>query len=75
MRELLIGNEHFALYYRTLAWDHAPGAFLAQQAGAALHRFDGSRYCPGDGGSDRNEFFGHQPEGVLERRFRAFEFV
>ncbi len=48
--DLLSGEEHFALYYRTLAWDHAPGAFLAQQAGAAVHRFDGSRYQPGDGG-------------------------
>jgi fructose-1,6-bisphosphatase/inositol monophosphatase family enzyme len=49
--DLLSGDEHFALYYRTLAWDHAPGTFLAQQAGAAVHRFDGSGYKPGDGGS------------------------
>jgi len=48
--DLLCGDEHFALYYRTLAWDHAAGAFLAQQAGAIVKRFDGSRYNPGDGG-------------------------
>jgi fructose-1,6-bisphosphatase/inositol monophosphatase family enzyme len=46
--DILSGYEHFALYYRTLAWDHAPGAFLVQQAGAVVKRFDGSRYNPGD---------------------------
>jgi fructose-1,6-bisphosphatase/inositol monophosphatase family enzyme len=49
--DLLTGDEHFALYYRTLAWDHAPGTFLAQKAGAAVHRFDGSEYKLGDRGS------------------------
>lgn len=49
--DLLSGEEHFALYYRTLAWDHAPGTFLVQQAGAVVKRFDGSRYNPGDNGN------------------------
>lgn len=48
--DILNGDEHFALYYRTLAWDHAPGAFLAEQAGAVAKRFDGSPYNPGDNG-------------------------
>jgi len=47
--DLLAGREHFALYYRTLPWDHAPGAFLAEEAGATVRRFDGTPYHPGDG--------------------------
>ncbi len=46
--DLVTGKEHFALYYRTSPWDHAPGSFLVQQCGAVAKRLDGSRYVPGD---------------------------
>jgi fructose-1,6-bisphosphatase/inositol monophosphatase family enzyme len=36
----------FALYWRTLVWDHAPGALLLTEAGGAATFLDGSRYCP-----------------------------
>ena len=32
------------LFWRTLPWDHAPGALIAQEAGCAVHRLDGSPY-------------------------------
>lgn len=40
------GARHFALYWRTLVWDHAPGALLLSEAGGALTYLDGARYCP-----------------------------
>jgi len=46
--ELLAGTESFALYYRTLPWDHAAGALLVQEAGAVVRRFDGREYSPLD---------------------------
>ena len=40
------GERDFALYWRTLAWDHAPGALLVTEAdGSAIH-LDGSLYSP-----------------------------
>ena len=38
-----------ALYWRTLPWDHAPGALLAQEAGMVVARLDGAPYRPWDG--------------------------
>lgn len=34
----------FALYWRTLPWDHAAGALLVEEAGGAVLRLDGRRY-------------------------------
>lgn len=34
----------FLFYYRTLIWDHAPGALIVKEAGAHVARFDGSEY-------------------------------
>ena len=31
---VVAGEQHFALFWRTLAWDHAPGVLFAQEAGA-----------------------------------------
>ncbi|HET9093155.1 MAG TPA: inositol monophosphatase family protein [Acidimicrobiales bacterium] len=42
------GDEDFVFYWRTLAWDHAPGALLVEEAGGAVRRLDGARYLPGD---------------------------
>ncbi|MEM0954879.1 MAG: inositol monophosphatase [Pseudomonadota bacterium] len=49
-RRLVTGEVDFLLYYRTFVWDHAPGALIAQEAGASIARYDGSLYSPrGDG--------------------------
>jgi fructose-1,6-bisphosphatase/inositol monophosphatase family enzyme len=42
------GARHFALYWRTLVWDHAPGVLLLQEAGGVAARLDGTRYRPAD---------------------------
>lgn len=36
----------FALYWRTLPWDHAPGALLLKEAGGSVTYLDGSDYSP-----------------------------
>ena len=40
------GQCDFALYWRTLAWDHAPGALLLTEAGGAVTYLDGTSYQP-----------------------------
>jgi fructose-1,6-bisphosphatase/inositol monophosphatase family enzyme len=42
------GELTHALYWRTLPWDHAPGALIAQEAGLVVGRLDGSEYRPWD---------------------------
>jgi len=42
--ELIAGSWHFILYWRTLPWDHVPGALLAIEAGAKAARLDGSAF-------------------------------
>lgn len=49
----------FALYWRTLPWDHAPGVLFLQEAGGHAARLDGSAYRPGE-----------QREGLLVARSR-----
>ncbi|MFX0591510.1 inositol monophosphatase family protein [Melissospora conviva] len=46
--DLLTGAQHFVLFWRTLPWDHAPGALLIREAGGVARRFDGTDYHPGD---------------------------
>lgn len=43
------GRLDYALYWRTLPWDHAPGELFAQEAGLVSRRLDGSAYRPWDG--------------------------
>ena len=38
-------------FWRTLPWDHAPGALLVREAGGVARRFDGSPYQPADEGN------------------------
>lgn len=38
------GEQHFALFWRTLPWDHAPGVLFLNEAGGKAARLDGSRY-------------------------------
>ncbi len=41
---IIAGEEDFALFQRTLPWDHAPGALLLTEAGGAARRPDGTDY-------------------------------
>lgn len=45
---IIEGESDFLLFWRTLAWDHAPGALLLREAGGAAVRPDGSDYRPDD---------------------------
>ncbi len=40
------GERDFILYWRTLIWDHAPGALLLTEAGGLATGIDGSPYRP-----------------------------
>lgn len=40
------GQHQFAIYWRTLIWDHAPGILLLQEAGGKVAHLDGSPYRP-----------------------------
>lgn len=42
------GEQHFALYWRTLPWDHAAGVLFLTEAGGCALRLDGSPYDPAD---------------------------
>lgn len=44
-----LGENDVALFQRTLAWDHAPGALFLTEAGGVVRRWDGSPYRVGDG--------------------------
>jgi fructose-1,6-bisphosphatase/inositol monophosphatase family enzyme len=57
---IALGAQDFALFWRTLPWDHAPGALLVTETGGHVARPDGSAYLPGDGKS-----------GLLAARNRA----
>lgn len=41
---LALGENHVALFQRTLPWDHAAGALLLTEAGGYVGRWDGSPY-------------------------------
>lgn len=43
---LIDGEEDFVVFWRTLPWDHAPGALLVEETGGVACRPDGSRYRP-----------------------------
>ncbi len=38
------GRQDFAVFWRTLPWDHAPGALFVTEAGGVAARFDGKPY-------------------------------
>jgi fructose-1,6-bisphosphatase/inositol monophosphatase family enzyme len=40
--------QDFAVFWRTLPWDHAPGALLLTEAGGVAARFDGTPYRASD---------------------------
>ncbi len=43
---LLRGEQHFTLFWRSLPWDHAPGALITREAGGVVRHFDGTDYDP-----------------------------
>ncbi|MFC0526557.1 inositol monophosphatase family protein [Phytohabitans kaempferiae] len=48
--DILTGAQGFVLFWRTLPWDHVPGALLVHEAGGVVRRLDGSSYdLTGDG--------------------------
>ncbi len=47
---LVTGENDVALFWRTLPWDHAPGALFLTEAGGQIARFDGTPYTPTEHG-------------------------
>jgi fructose-1,6-bisphosphatase/inositol monophosphatase family enzyme len=45
------GAQDFAMFWRTLPWDHAPGALFVSEAGGLAARFDGTLYRASDRGT------------------------
>src|SRR5690606_22206784 len=45
---IIAGHQHFAMFWRTLPWDHVPGALLVEEAGGWVARLDGMPYRAGD---------------------------
>lgn len=43
---LIEGDQDFVLFWRTLPWDHAPGALLLSECGGVACRLDGTPYGP-----------------------------
>jgi fructose-1,6-bisphosphatase/inositol monophosphatase family enzyme len=46
--DIVTGAQDFALFWRTLPWDHAAGALFTEEAGGVVRRLDGSAYAPAD---------------------------
>jgi fructose-1,6-bisphosphatase/inositol monophosphatase family enzyme len=44
------GGQDFVLFWRTLPWDHAPGALLVEESGGVVRRPDGTPYRPSEPG-------------------------
>jgi fructose-1,6-bisphosphatase/inositol monophosphatase family enzyme len=40
------GVDGFALFWKAMPWDHAPGALLLRETGGAVRRWDGTDYRP-----------------------------
>lgn len=47
---LVSGDVDFALFWRMLPWDHAPGALIAEEAACVVRRLDGSPYRVAESG-------------------------
>jgi fructose-1,6-bisphosphatase/inositol monophosphatase family enzyme len=47
---IITGQQQFAMFYRTLPWDHVPGTLLLQEAGGHAARYDSSAYRAADDG-------------------------
>jgi fructose-1,6-bisphosphatase/inositol monophosphatase family enzyme len=47
---LIDGGVGALMFFRTKAWDHAPGAAMVRECGSAAKRSDGSKYTPASQG-------------------------
>lgn len=47
---IVSGERHFAVFWRTLPWDHAPGTLFLTEAGGHAARLDGRAYRPAEDG-------------------------
>lgn len=65
------GECHFALYWRTLVWDHAPGALFLTEAGGSVTHLDGAPYHPSRSRTGlllaHNPFISKMLLGLVER--------
>lgn len=43
---LIEGDQDFVMFWRTLPWDHAPGALLVNESGGCVRRLNGDAYSP-----------------------------
>jgi fructose-1,6-bisphosphatase/inositol monophosphatase family enzyme len=43
---LIEGEQDFVMFWRTLPWDHAPGALLVNESGGCVRRLNGESYTP-----------------------------
>jgi fructose-1,6-bisphosphatase/inositol monophosphatase family enzyme len=48
--DLVRGRQEFVMFWRTLPWDHVPGALLVREAGGVVRRLDGSPYLAEEDG-------------------------
>ncbi len=69
--DCLAGREQFALYGRTLPWDHAAGALIVEEAGGVARRFDGRSYEPASDGSGLLVAASDEAWRALHRRLLA----
>ncbi|MEV4758674.1 inositol monophosphatase family protein [Micromonospora sp. NPDC049559] len=46
--DVVVDRQHFAFFWRTLPWDHAPGVLLVREAGGVARRLNGDPYDPAD---------------------------
>lgn len=46
--DIASGDQDFALFWRTLPWDHAAGVLLIEEAGGLVRRLDGDPYASND---------------------------
>ncbi|MCW6005030.1 inositol monophosphatase [Micromonospora sp. CPCC 205371] len=42
--DIVTGRQHFVMFWRTLPWDHAPGALMVEELGGVVRRIDGAPY-------------------------------
>jgi fructose-1,6-bisphosphatase/inositol monophosphatase family enzyme len=48
---IVLGTQQFALFWRTLPWDHAPGTLFLTEAGGRAARLNGQAYRADQPGS------------------------
>ena len=48
---LVEGEQDFVMFWRTLPWDHAPGALLVGESGGCVRRLNGDPYSPRQSGA------------------------